>query len=55
MSNEQRAHDLTMFYVKMHYDFKKPNENGTFEFDAIQKYVEIYPEVLKQINNVFTN
>ena len=55
MSNEQRAHDLTMFYIKMYYDFQKPSENGRFEFDAINKYVELYPQVLKQINIAFPN
>lgn len=55
MSNEQRAHDLTMFYVKMHYDFQAPNLNGKFEFDAINKYVELYPKVLEQINIAFPN
>ena len=45
MSNEQRAHDLTMFYVKMYYDFSKPCEDGHFEFDAISKYAELYPEL----------
>lgn len=55
MSNEQRAHDLTMFYVKMHYDFQSPSKNGHFEFDAINKYVELYPQVLEQINIAFPN
>ena len=55
LSNEQRAHDLAMFYVKMHYDFLKPSEDGHFEFDAIAKYVELYPEILKQMNIAFPN
>lgn len=55
LSNEQRAHDLTMFYVKMHYDFQKPSEHGRFEFDAISEYVKLYPEILRQMNIVFTD
>lgn len=55
MSNEQRAHDLTMFYIKMHYDFQKPTKDGNFEFDAVNKYVELYPQILEQINIVFSN
>lgn len=55
MSNEQRAHDLTMFYVKMYYDFQKPLKNGQFEFDAISKYVELYNEILRQMNIAFSD
>lgn len=53
MSNEQRAHDLTMFYIKMYYDSERLAFNENFEFDAINKYVELYPKILEQINIVF--
>lgn len=54
MSNEQRAHDLTMFYVKMYYDSKRLSGKN-FKYDAISEYVKLYPEVLKQMNIVFPN
>ena len=53
MSNEQRAHDLTMLYVKLFTKFETPDENGTLKIDPYGKYKEIFPIMLETVNNDF--
>lgn len=55
MSNEQRAHDLTMFYLKLLCDFQQPNQDNEIELDPYSKYLEIYPTVLEKVNRDFSN
>ena len=53
MSNEQRAHDITMLYVKLFTDTTLPDENGNIKIDIYSKYREIYPTVLDEVNKDF--
>ena len=53
MSNEQRAHDITMLYVELFSKFPAPDENGETNIDPYLKYKEIYPVVLKKVNQDF--
>ena len=53
MSNEQRAHDITMLYVKIFTNLEKPNENGNIALDPCTKYCEIYPTILEKVNENF--
>lgn len=53
MSNEQRAHDITMLYVKLFTDTTLPDENGNINIDIYSKYKEIYPVVLEEVNKDF--
>lgn len=54
MSNEQRAHDITMLYVELFSRNPQIDENGEYEIDPYSKYCEIYPQVLEKINRDFT-
>lgn len=53
MSNEQRAHDITMLYVKIFTSVEKPDKNGNITLDPYTKYCEIYPIVLEKVNENF--
>lgn len=54
MSNEQRAHDLTMLYVKENL---KPSfeelRTGKSTEDICDLYFKIYPKVLEKVNHAF--
>lgn len=56
MSNEQRAHDITMLYVQISM---KPSieelQSGHIDRDPYKLYMEIYPKVLEKINRDFSN
>ena len=56
MSNEQRAHDITMLYVQISM---KPTfeelQSGQVNRDPYVIYMEIYPEVLEKVNRDFPN
>lgn len=60
MSNEQRAHDLTMLYL----NFMKDNDlrsaifnpkETVVEFDFYTQYRELYPKLLEKVNRDFSN
>lgn len=53
MSNEQRAHDITMLYVKLFVNTTLPDENDNINIDIYSKYKEIYPVVLEEVNKDF--
>ena len=53
MSNEQRAHDLTMLYVRIFINTQQPDENNNINIDPYSKYVELYPEILEKVNRDF--
>jgi hypothetical protein len=53
LSNEQRAHDITMLYVKLFTNTTLPDENGNINIDIYSKYKEIYPVVLEEVNKDF--
>lgn len=53
MSNEQRAHDITMLYVELFTNTTVPDKNGNYKIDPYGKYKEIYPAVLEKVNNDF--
>lgn len=53
MSNEQRAHDITMLYVKLLLQTALPDEKGNINLNPYSKYKEIYPEILKEVNKDF--
>lgn len=55
MSNEQRAHDLTMYYVKILCNMQRPDKDNTVKLDPYAKYVEIYAEILEKVNRDFPN
>ena len=54
MSNEQRAHDLTMLYVK---EELKPSfeelQAGIASKDICDLYFKLYPEILEKVNHAF--
>lgn len=56
MSNEQRAHDLTMLYVQ---ESMKPTfeemQPGEVTRDPYLIYKELYPEILEKVNRDFSN
>lgn len=54
MSNEERAHDITMLYVELFSKFPAPDENGETKIDPYSKYKEIYPAVLENVNKDFS-
>lgn len=49
MSNEQRAHDITMLYVKIFTSTAIPDKDGNYSIDPYSKYKEVYPAVLKEV------
>lgn len=63
MSNEQRAHDLTMLYIKTNANMKFKNELSEtlksnnnkidFKLDFYQDYISIYPKILELVNRDF--
>ena len=53
MTNEQRAHDLTMLYVKIFTKTEPVDENGHVNLDPYSRYKEIYPVVLEKVNKDF--
>lgn len=59
MSNEQRAHDLTMLYIKFMNDMNLKNiannssDTAEYEVDFYNDYRRIYPEVLEKFNRDF--
>lgn len=53
MSNEQRAHDITMLYVELFSRSPEIDENGEYRIDPYLKYKEIYPTVLEKVNKDF--
>lgn len=53
MSNEQRAHDLTILYVELFSNHPVPDDNGSFNIDPYSKYLEIYPTILEKVNRDF--
>ena len=63
MSNEQRAHDLTMLYIKTNanMNFKSElskalesnNDKIDFQLDFYQDYIAMYPKILEQVNRDF--
>lgn len=62
MSNEQRAHDLTMLYIKTltNMEYKQAVSNVTdgqanLKIDFYEKYIEFYPKVLEVVNRDFPN
>lgn len=55
MSNEQRAHDLTMFYIELLCKVKKPDENNNINLDPYSEYVRLYPEILEKVKHDFPN
>lgn len=55
MSNEQRAHDLTLLYVELFANHPVPDKDGNFNVDPYSKYFEIYPAILKKVNQDFPN
>lgn len=55
MNNEQRAHDLTMLYVKLLCDTNNVNKDNIIEYNPMDKYCEFYPKVLAEVNEKFPN
>ena len=62
MSNEQRAHDLTMLYIKTltNMKYKQAVSNVTdsqanLKIDFYEKCIEFYPKVLEVVNRDFPN
>lgn len=63
MSNEQRAHDLTMLYIKTNanINFKSKlctaldsdNDKINFQLDFYQDYISMYPKILELVNRDF--
>lgn len=53
MNNEQRAHDLTMLYVKLLCDTQGVNRDNVIEYNPMGKYCEFYPKVLAECNEHF--
>lgn len=63
MSNEQRAHDLTMLYIKTNVELnfkselsKAVNSNDNkieFNLDYYQDYIALYPKILELVNRDF--
>lgn len=60
MSNEQRAHDLTMLYIKTitNAEYKNAINNASdgmanLKIDFYEKYMEIYPGILELVNRDF--
>ena len=50
MSNEQRAHDLSLLYIELINNYKQPDESNNLEINPVKDYLEIYPKVLEAIN-----
>lgn len=62
MSNEQRAHDITMLYIRTltNVEYKQALSNATdgmanLKIDFYEKYMEIYPNILELVNRDFPN
>lgn len=53
MSNEQRAHDITMLYVEIFTKTTVPDESGNINLNPYSRYKEIYPIILKEVNKDF--
>lgn len=53
MSNEQRAHDITMLYVRIFTNTTLLDKNGNCNLDPYSKYKEVYPVILEEINKDF--
>lgn len=53
--NEKRAHDLTLLYLQEIFRIKfiSATPGDTVPLEFIDKYAEIYPEILKKINEKF--
>lgn len=54
MTNEHRAHDLTLDFLKLdiHIELeKKPCDRK--EIDMYSRYMEMYPKVLEKVNRDF--
>ena len=55
MSNEQRAHDLTMLYIEIINKYKQSSDNDKIEINLVEDYLKFYPIVLEQINESLSN
>lgn len=50
MSNEQRAHDLTILYIEMLNKLKQSNNSNQLEINLLEDYLHFYPIVLEQLS-----
>mgnify|MGYP004464052235 CR=1 FL=1 len=55
MSNEQRAHDLTMLYIQTINQYKSSTDTNELEINFLDDYLHYYPIVLEQLNESLPN
>ena len=55
MSNEQRAHDLTMLYLSKIIDISNISDKNELEISMIEKYLHFYPIILEQLTASLDN